>query len=209
MHLTTYGFVLFLHIALVIAGLSMAAVLHVGLLLCRASDSVAGIRAWPRVIARLEFSLPVIALLILGTGGWLIHLSGGEFAWNQGWVIASLIGLVGVEAAGASVGSRSAALQAAINDAPDGPVIPELRRRILDPALWAVLNGGTSVFLAIVFLMVVKPSGAWSAAIVVAVAVISSLSARLFTRERAATVPSPRPVVDLTERVETWTHQRS
>lgn len=205
MHLTTYGFVLFLHISLVIAGLSMATVLHVGLLVCRGSDNVAAIRPWPRIIGWFEKALPLAAVLVLGTGAWLIHLSGGEFAWDQGWVIASLVGLVGVEAVGASIGSRSEALQTAINEAPDGPVSPDLRRRILDPALWCVLNGGTSVFVAIVFLMVVKPSGAWSAAIIAAVALFAGLSGLLFTKERELL---PR-TIDLRDRAETWTHRRS
>jgi len=172
----TANFVLFTHIFFVIAGLSLATVLHTGLLLQRAAREVAAIRSWPRVIAIVEAALPALAVLILLTGAWLLHLSDGEFAWSHGWVIASLVGLVVAEAAGAAVGPRSAALRRAINTAPDGPIGADLRRRILDPLLWCVPNGITAIFLAVVFVMVVKPSGLWSAVIIAAIALLGVLS---------------------------------
>ena len=87
----------------------------------RAAREVAAIRSWPRVIAIVEAALPALAVLILLTGAWLLHLSDGEFAWSHGWVIASMVGLVVAAAAGAAVGPRSAALRRAINTARTGP----------------------------------------------------------------------------------------
>jgi uncharacterized membrane protein len=178
----TANFVLFAHIFFVIAGLSLAAVLHTGLLLQGAATEVAAIRAWPRVIAVVETALPAFAALILLTGAWLLHLSDGEFAWSQGWVIASLAGLVAAEAAGAAVGPRSAALRRAISTAADGPISADLRQRILDPVLWCVPNAITATFLAIVFVMVVKPSGLWSAVLIAVIALLGTLSGIPFTR---------------------------
>ena len=103
MALTTATFALFLHILMVIIGLSAAAVLHVALLQLRAADDVAAARSWPRVIAVLEILLPVAALAILLTGAWTLQASGGEFGWSQGWVITALVGLVAVETAGGLV----------------------------------------------------------------------------------------------------------
>ena len=182
MELTTAGFALFLHIVFVIVGLSLAAVLHTGLLLQRAAGEVAAIRSWPRVIAVVEAALPIFAVLVLLTGAWLLHLSNGEFAWSQGWVIASLVGLVAAEAAGAAVGPRSAALRRAIKTAADGPADAELRRRILDPVLWCVPNAITATFLAVVFVMVVKPSGLWSAVLIAVIALLGALSGIPFSR---------------------------
>ena len=182
MELTAAGFALFLHIFFVIAGLSLAAVLHTGLLLQRAAGDVVAIRSWPRVIAVVEAALPAFAVLVLLTGAWLLHLSNGEFAWSQGWVIASLAGLVAAEAAGAAVGPRSAALRRAINTAADGPVGADLRRQILDPVLWCVPNAITATFLAVVFVMVVKPSGLWSAALIAVIALLGALSGIPFSR---------------------------
>jgi predicted integral membrane protein DUF2269 len=182
MELTAADFALFLHIFFVIAALCLAAVLHAGLLLLRAARDVAAIRAWPRVVRALGVALPLIALLILLTGAWLLQLSNGEFSWEQGWVTASLVGLVCAEAAGAVAGSRSAALRRAINEAPDGPVGADLRRRILDPVLWCILHGGTAIFLAVVFVMVVKPPGLWSAVVIAAVGLLGALSGVPFSR---------------------------
>jgi predicted integral membrane protein DUF2269 len=182
MELTAADFALFLHIFFVIAGLCLAAVLHAGLLLLRAATDVAAIRAWPRVVRALEVALPLTALLILLTGSWLLHLSNGEFSWEQGWVTASLVGLLCAETAGAVAGPRSAALRRAINEAPDGPVGADLRRRILDPVLWCILHGGTAIFLAVVFVMVVKPAGLWSAVVIAAVGLLGALSGFPFSR---------------------------
>jgi len=182
MELTAASIALFLHIFFVIAGLSLATVLHAGLLLQRAAKEVAAIRAWPPVIAAVEAALPVFAVLVLLTGAWLLHLSNGEFAWSQGWVIASLVGLVAAEAAGAAVGPRSAELRRAIKTAPDGPVGAELRRRIGDPVLWCVANAITATFLAVVFVMVVKPSGLWAAVLIAVIALLGALSGIPFSR---------------------------
>jgi len=157
MELTAAGFALFMHIFFVI-------------------------RSWPRVIAVVEAALPIFAVLVLLTGAWLLHLSNGEFAWSQGWVAASLVGLVAAEAAGAAVGPRSAALRRAINTAADGPLDAELRRRIRDPALWCVPNAITATFLAVVFVMVVKPSGLWSAVLIAVIALLGALSGIPFSR---------------------------
>jgi hypothetical protein len=209
MELTAVGFALFLHIFFVIAGLSLAAVLHTGLLLQRGAGDVAAIRSWPRVIAVVEAALPAFAVLVLLTGAWLLHLSNGEFAWSQGWVIASLVGLVAAEAAGAAVGPRSAALRRAINQAPDGPVSTDLRRQILDPVLWCVPNAITATFLAVVFVMVVKPSGPWSAVLIAVTALLGVLSGIPLSRPMRtglrASVPSHGDVGS----GQPWTRTRS
>jgi len=200
MALTTATLALFLHILMVIIGLSAAAVLHVALLQLRAADDVAAARSWPRVIAVLETLLPVAGLAILLTGAWTLQASGGEFGWSQGWVITALVGLVAVETADGLVTPRSKTLRRTIAEAPDGPVDIELRRRILDPVLWCVLHGGTAVFLAVVFVMVTKPSGLWSAVVVAAVGALGAASGLPLTRGGRPLVPTQRePTKTVTE----------
>ena len=191
MALTTATVALFLHILTVIIGLSAAAVLHVALLQLRAADDVTAARPWPRVIAVLETALPVAALRILLTGAWTLDSSGGEFGWSQGWVVTALVGLVAVATAGGLVTPRSKRLRRSIAQAPAGPVDTELRRRILDPMLWCVLHGGTAVFLAVVFVMVTKPSGLWSAVVVAAVGLVGAASGVPFTRGGGPPVSVP------------------
>lgn len=210
MDLTTDGFAMFLHIGLVIVGMSMAAVLHAALLMLRAADDVRVIRMWPPVIATLERVLPATALGILLTGAWLLDLNSEEFTWGQGWVVTSIVALVAAESVGGLLGPRSSALRAAIHDAPDGPIAGELRSRILDRALWCGLHFTTGVFLSVVFVMAAKPTALGSALVVAVVSLLAAASGLPFTRPRTAPVaiPTQPRVVDVTEPSEQRTAQR-
>ena len=183
--------VLFLHIAFVIVGLMMAAVLHASLALMRRATTVAQLRPWPPVIHRLEPLLPLAAVGILATGLWLIRISDGEFRIGEGWVLVSLVALVVVEGVGGLVSRRSKELQLAIRTAPDGPVPPRLRRP--EPALWYTAHFGTAVFFGIIFLMVVKPSAVWSMVVVLVAAILGLASTVPFVRTngRSQTVDVP------------------
>lgn len=204
---TTSDVVLFAHITLVIVGLALAAVLHTALIMVRGADYVADLRQWPRVIERVEPLLPVAALLILLSGAWLLHLSGGEFTWSAGWVTASLVGLLVAELAGAAMVPRSRALRRTIRAVDPGPVTIELRRRVTDPWLWIVAHAATADFVAIVFLMVVKPSGGWSAIVLIAVTAAGALTAIPFVRRPRGVPPVPAPRGR--DEVRTWTRHRS
>lgn len=183
--------VLFLHISFVIISLSLATLLHTALFLVRTARDVAAIRAWPAVISVVEPLLPVGALAILLTGLWLLSLSDGEHALGDGWVIAAIVGLVGAEVVGALLAPRSKALREAIKQAPDGPLGSDLRRRTLDPALWLGAHAATATFLAVVYVMVAKPSGLWSGVIIAVVAVLGALSGLPFTRPARSAPPLP------------------
>lgn len=193
MNVSTYGTVLFLHIAAVIAGLMLAAVLHAGLLMTRRAQFTAQCRPWMPVIRVLEPLLPVAALIILGTGGWLLHLSGGEFSWGDGWVVVSLAALAVIEVVGGLLAPRREAWQQKLAEASDGPVTPEVRKAGLDPALWCFGHGATAGFIGIVFLMAAKPATGWSIAIEVAVIALGAATAVPFVfRPANVAVPGPR-----------------
>jgi hypothetical protein len=161
MGVDTEGFALFVHIALVVAGLMMAAVLHAALLQLRRAPTFADMRPWVPVIRRVEPLLPLAALGVFASGAWLIELSDGAWAWDQGWILTSIVGLVVGEAVGAALAPYSHALTAAIADAGDGTVSPEVRQRSLDARLWCGSHFITAVFFGIIFLMSAKPNGVW------------------------------------------------
>jgi hypothetical protein len=160
MHVTLFGVVLFLHVTTAIVGFMIAGVLHVALpVLARARD-VREMRSWASVIHRLEPLLPISALVLLGLGAWLIHLSGGRFAWSDGWVMTSVIALVVVEAlSGALIAPRSKATVQAIHDSADGAVPEALARATRNPIVWHLAHVASFGFTAVVFLMVVHPTG--------------------------------------------------
>ena len=168
MHVTLFGFVLFLHILTAIVAFMMAAIVHAGLpALARAKD-VREMRPWAAILHRLEPLFPIAALLLLGLGAWLVHLSDGEIKFSDGWLLTGLITLVVVEAvAGIKLSPKAKAAVKAVEEAADGPVPESVRQTALEPWIWHPTHVATFGFAAVVFLMAAKPSGAWSPIIVI------------------------------------------
>lgn len=181
--------VLFLHIFIALAAFGCATVVHIWQAVSKAATSTATLKAWSPVMHRIEPLFPVLALVLFGLGAWLIGLSDGEFSWGDGWVVASIVGLFAMEAAGGVVlapGGKK--LHEAIMSAPDGPVDGSLRALVLDRAVWAVTVFETAVALGIVFLMTNKPSGVSSAIIVAACGLVGAAIGAAAAREAA---PAP------------------
>ena len=177
-----YDVVLFLHIAIAITGLMMAAVLHGSLFAMRSAHRAGELKWWPHAIHRVEPLLPVAALALLGTGLWLLALSDGEFAWNDPWVIASIVGLVVAEGIGAALTPRSKALQKAIEAMPDDQ---ERGLPRPDALLWILSHTVTGLFFGVIFLMVTKPSAALSWTVLAIAAAVGALTALPFAGTRS------------------------
>lgn len=190
MHVTLFGFVLFLHIFTAIIAFMMAAIVHAGLpALARARD-VREMRSWAAILHRLEPLFPIAALVLLLLGAWLVHLSDGEIHWGDGWLLTSLIALIVVEGvAGAKLAPKAKAAVKAVEDSPDGPVPDSLRRSAgLEPWIWYPSHVATFGFAAVVFLMAAKPAGGWAVVIVVVGALIGVAAARLQLRALSAPI---------------------
>lgn len=173
MNITRYGVVLFLHIGVAIIAFMLAAVLHAALHAMPRSTSVAQARPFAAMVHRLEPLLPIAALLLLGFGAWLIHLSDGVWKWKDGWILVAVITLVVVEGlAGALLAPRSKRLVAMIEAAPDGELTPDLRNAMADPVIWDLAHIATFGFLGVVFVMASKPSGGAAALIVIIGAIV-------------------------------------
>jgi Predicted integral membrane protein (DUF2269) len=187
MHVTLFGFALFLHILTAIVAFMMAAIVHAGLpALARARD-VREMRSWAAILHRLEPLFPIAALLLLGFGAWLVHLSGGQFKFSDGWVLTGLIGLVVVEAlAGAKLAPKAKLTVRLVEEAADGPVPDAVRHAALEPWIWYPTHIATFGFAAVVYLMAAKPSGAWSPVIFIVGVLIGVAAARLQLRALSA-----------------------
>ena len=196
MHVTLFGFVLFLHITVAIVAFMMAGVLHAALQALARADDVREMRSWGRLIHRLDPLFPFAALLLLGFGGWLIHLSGGEIGWGDGWLLTSLISLIVVEgASGVLIAPKAKTAVKLIEQAPDGAVPDDLRRLSVDPAIWHVAHVATFGFAGVVFLMAAKPTGGLAVVIVIAAAAVGVLVslAQLRSLPGAAGAPAATP----------------
>jgi len=183
--------VLFLHVALVVIGMMLGAILHTALVQLMRSSSVAEMRPWVPVIRRVEPLLPAVALAVLGTGAWLVQLSDGGVEWSQGWVWTSVVALLVAETVGGALSARSHALTAAILAAAPGLVDAGLRDRSRDWLLWVGSHFVTAVFFGVIFLMTAQPSGTWAPfAAVIAAGLAGVLSAIPFIRRGSKDVSS-------------------
>jgi hypothetical protein len=210
MHVTLFGFVLFLHILTAIVAFMMAAIVHAGLpALARARD-VREMRSWAGILHRLEPLFPIAALLLLGFGAWLVHLSHGQIKFSDGWLLTALITLVVVEAiAGIKLSPKAKAAVKAVEEAADGPVPESVRQTAVEPWIWYPSHVATFGFAAVVFLMAAKPSGAWSPIIVIVGVLIGlavsraqlSALAKRAPAAAAGSIPSPRQAMGSSESV--------
>lgn len=166
MHVDTAGVVLFLHIGVAIVAFAMAGVLHAALQVFGRARRVEEVRTWAAVAHRIEPLFPVMALLLLGLGAWLVHLgqhTDDNFSFSTGWILTAIVTLVLVEAIGGAVlAPRGKKLNGLIHDAPDGEVSEDIRRAARDPLFWDMAHLTTFGFLGVVFIMAAKPDGAWA-----------------------------------------------
>lgn len=182
MHVTTAGVVLFLHISVAIVAFAMAGVMHSGLQVMGRARRVEEVRTWGAVMHRVEPLFPVMALLLLGLGAWLVHLgqhTDDKFSFSTGWILTAIITLVVVEAIGGAVlAPRGKKLSELVAAAPDGEVTPEIRAAARDPLFWDMAHLTTFGFLGVVFIMAAKPDGAWAAVFPIAGAVVGVVLSR-------------------------------
>ena len=207
MHVTLFGVVLFLHITVAIIAFAMAGVLHTSLQVIGRGRRVEEIRSWGAVAHRLEPLLPVMALILLGLGAWLVHLgehTDDAFRFTTGWVLTAIVTVVAVEAVGGILlKPRGEKLSALIAAAPDGDVPEEITRVARDPIFWDMAHLTTFGFIGVVFLMAAKPSGAWAPVFPVVGAVIGVVLSRLqlgaiAAAGSSAAVPGQRVAVEQT-----------
>lgn len=210
MHVTLFGFVLFLHILTAIVAFMMAAIVHAGLpALARAKD-VREMRSWAAILRRLEPLFPIAAVLLLGFGAWLVHLSAGEIKFSDGWLLTGLIALVVIEGlAGAKLAPKAKLAVRLVEEAADGAVPDAVRQAALEPWIWYPTHIATFGFGAVVYLMAARPSGAWSPIIAIVGVLIGVAVARAQLRAltkgtRVAgdgAIPSARQAMGTTESV--------
>ena len=166
MHIDLFGVILFLHITVVIVAFAMAGVMHTALQAMARAGTVQELRSWSKAMHRIEPLFPIMALLLLGLGVWLVHLgehTDDAFRFSDGWVITAIVTLVAVEAIGGAIlAPRGKKLTGLIHDASDGPASDEIRAGTTDPMVWYAAHITTFAFLGVVFLMAAKPTGAWA-----------------------------------------------
>jgi hypothetical protein len=201
MGITLFGFVLFLHISFVVVAFAMAGVVHAGMPAIARARDVSQMRPWAELLHRLDPLFPVVALLLLGLGSWLVHLGAhtdDAFSFKDGWVITSIVTLVVIEGiAGAMLAPTAKKLVATVRETADGVPSAELRAAARDPKIWYPGHIATFGFLGVVFVMATKPAGGWAwlfptIGAIVGIALARLQLARLEAAGDGGTVPAQR-----------------
>lgn len=175
MHIHLVDVVLFLHIAVAVFAFGVAGLLLTALAQMRRADSVAVLRSWQHLAHRVEPWFPILVLVLIALGGWLIGLSHKEFSWGDGWVITAVVTLVIMEVYGAAVlAPNGKKLRAIIQKAPEGPVPDHVHAAVMNPLVWTGAWSEMGLAAAILFLMPTKPAGAWPVVIVAAIGLLAA-----------------------------------
>lgn len=179
-----YHIALFLHILGVLCLMGGHTLVHTALEVMRRAQTVESIRHWAAIAAGLDRYMPAFTLAIVLPG---LYMTWTTWGWTTAWIDGSLgtFGLLMI--LGPTVlGRRLAALNREVKAAPSGPIPEALAIQIADRGLWTIENTFTSLLLAILFLMAVKPN-LLGTAVVLGIGLIVGL---LSTVRMARMVPS-------------------
>jgi hypothetical protein len=153
--MSVYSVVLFLHVVGAIGFFMPLGVWLFGLLALRRAGKVEQVHALCRAIF-LADPLAVGGILLLAAAG--LYMAFTTWGITTDWIAVAAVSFLLMAPIGPLlVEPRLHAIEAAARGVPDGPVSPELARKIRDPLLGTALQTLIALLLGIVFLMTVKP----------------------------------------------------
>src|SRR5262249_31547983 len=147
-----------------VGGLGLFAALGLewaGLYHLRRSTAMGQVRDWVRLLSAPRFVGGPAALTILATGIYMSIVRWGQ----QAWIGAAFLGVILMAVLGAVLGGGQLRRIGQALRGVEGPVPEVLEQRIRDPLLVASAWLRTGLALGIVFLMVTKPAGPASLAV--------------------------------------------
>lgn len=183
-----YSISLFLHIVGALGIFAGLAFEQAALVNLRRAGTLTQAREWLSSMRALQRIQGPSALIILGTGFYMMITS-----WrHQSWAASGLVGMVLMAIIGIVVtGRRMRVIGRAVPQG-DGPLPAALRDRFADPALSMSASVRVALALGIVFNMSVKPATEGAVASLVIAAVLGVVAARM---KRGSTRPMPRAAV--------------
>ena len=168
-----YLVALFLH--LVVVGLAFAAIalIHFHLWHLRRTEQVSEARRSVAVVGSLARLMPLIALLLFVTGGYMTQV---RWTWRTPWVALGASGLVALLVIGLGVlKPRLGRIVRALTQATEARLSPELKRLLRDPVVWVGIHVQPMLVIGVMFVMVCKPGPAVGTASLLVAAAIGML----------------------------------
>jgi uncharacterized membrane protein len=174
-----YEWGVLLHILSFVVLVAAIAVSYSSLMMMRRARTVQEIRTWGslgKLIGQYQV-LPLASLALILTGAYLVDIGAGH--WGDGWVLFSLVAVVGATANGFVVARpRMREVGMGAGTAPDGPVPDALAAKVRSPVLMAAAHVNILVVVAIVWNMTTRPGdiGALTALVLaIAIGIASAL----------------------------------
>jgi hypothetical protein len=169
-----YNVALFLHICGAAALFSVIALLLGGMAGARRAGSVRSLLEQAQMADRMRWVLPICAVLLFAAASYMVS---DRSWWQRQWVGAAMVTIILIVALHlAVIAPRLAAVVRTAKKAPDGAPPRELRRLVNDPLLWLAAQAVSTLATGAIALMVFKPGGAGSLAIVLIAAALGVLS---------------------------------
>lgn len=151
-----YQIALFVHISGVLCLMGGHTVIHASLEVMRRAQQVERVRDWIAIAAGLDTFMPLFTLAILLPG---IYMAWNTWGWATPWIDVSLaLFFVMMILGPILLGRRFAALNTLVKATAPGIIEAPLAAQMRDRTLWTIENTFTSLLLAILFLMTVKPN---------------------------------------------------
>jgi hypothetical protein len=190
--MNAYSIALFIHILSLLAAtvaMSLATLAGVRLRGARTSTEAT---AWLALNGRVVPVFPIASLGLLASG---VYMTQASWTWSTPWIDAALVGLALIVALGSGIeGSRGRALTRELESA---GLSPRARRMLRDPVSWSAKLTTLTLFLALVFVMTLKPAAIGCLVTVstaVMAGVVSLVVARRAPGRDGRPAESPEPV---------------
>jgi hypothetical protein len=169
-----YDLALVLHIAGVVAFFSGAALVLTAMGGARRAKSVEALREWVRMGVVFSRLTPLFGVLLFIPAAYMVS---DRWDWKRRWIEVALVTLiVAMGVLDSLVRPRLRRLARAADAVPDGAVPDELRRPAGDPLLWLGGQLFTTLISGVIVLMVFKPDGLGSIAVVLVSALLGFLA---------------------------------
>ena len=188
--MSTYVIVLFLHNSGALGYFISAGTRSLDMIILQRARRVEQVR----IIMSLDNwlgPLSGISLLILVVTG--LYMTATAWGFSTSWIDVALVSIILMAPAGALLMEpRRRAIVNVVRELPDGPISPELGRRIHDQVLRATARAQPLALLGIVFLMTTKPALLVSILVMIVAlalgAVVGMLAPRPTSAPKAQTV---------------------
>ena len=150
--MNAYHAALFLHLVALLSAIAASTIVHTSRVKMRDAASGAEALQWLGLAHGFVRVFPVALAVLTGSGAWMVH---DTWPWSSPFVVGGFAGAGFLFASGAVIeGGRAGRVAAALAAARTEPVGEVVR----DPLWWCASWANTGIAVAVVFVMVAKPS---------------------------------------------------